>query len=225
MNGYFFLIIIIGLAGLIVQARLQSVINKYSKKMFAGGMTGREVAEKMLYDNGIRDVKVVAARGMLTDNYNPRTKTINLSENVYNSNSVAAAAIAAHECGHAVQHAYGYGPLQMRSALVPVISFTSMWSVWVVIIGLTIIRTMPAVFWIGISMIALSAIFSVITLPVEYNASARAVAWLEKSGTLNQTQLDEAKEALSWAARTYLVAAISSIAILIYYLGLGSRRS
>lgn len=225
MNSYFILIIVIGLAGIIVQSRMQSVFKKYSREPFAGGMTGREVAEKMLYDNGINDVKVVPARGSLTDFYDPRKRTVNLSEAVYNSNSVAAAAVAAHECGHAVQHAFGYAPLSLRSSLVPFITLTSSWAVWVVIVGLMLINTFPAIFWVGIAMIALSAIFSVITLPVEYNASSRALAWLDRSGMLNQTQMEGAKEALQWAARTYLVAAISAIAVLLYYVGLGSRRN
>lgn len=219
----YLLMIAIGILGFIVQARLQSVFTKYSRKRFAGGLTGREVAEKMLRDNGIRDVKVVATRGHLTDHYNPTNKTLNLSESVYNSNSVSAAAVAAHECGHAIQHAYGYAPLKMRSAMVPLISFTSQWSTWVVIIGLFVMGTLPQVFWAGIFMIALSALFSVITLPVEYNASARAIEWLDRSNTLNVVELDEAKESLSWAARTYLVAALSSIAVLIYYLGFARR--
>ncbi len=222
-NMALLLMFAIGILGFIVQSRLQSVFAKYSRKSFTGGLTGREVAEKMLRDNGIHDVKVVAIRGHLTDNYNPVNKTLNLSESVYNSNSVSAAAVAAHECGHAVQHAYGYGPLKMRSALVPVISFTSTWSTWVVLIGLLLIGTLPQIFWAGIIMIALSALFSVVTLPVEYNASARAVTWLDRSNTLNAAELSEAREALRWAARTYLVAALSAIAVLLYYIGLARR--
>jgi Zn-dependent membrane protease YugP len=168
--------IVIGVVGLIVQARLQSVFNKYSKVRFACGRTGREVAEKMLRDNGIYDVQVVSTRGHLTDHYNPATRTVNLSESVYSSNSIAAAAVAAHECGHAVQHAYGYAPLRMRSALVPVIQFSSGISTWIVILGIVLMETSPAIFWVGIAMIAASALFSIITLPVEYNASARALA-------------------------------------------------
>ncbi len=223
LNAAWFLVIIIAVVGIIVQARLQSVFSKYSKVVFHGGMTGREVAEKMLRDNGISDVKVVATTGRLTDHYDPRNKTVNLSEGVYNSNSVAAAAVAAHECGHAVQHAAHYGPLELRSALVPVINFTSMWSTWVIIIGVLLIQTFPAIFWVGIAMIAVSALFSLITLPVEYNASARAVQWLRSSGTLSGQELAQARTALSWAARTYLVAALSSIAVLIYYLGFARR--
>ncbi|MBQ4278965.1 MAG: zinc metallopeptidase [Rikenellaceae bacterium] len=226
MTPEFLLIIIIGVVGLIVQMRLKSVFNKYSQVMFPGGLTGRDVAEKMLRDNGIHDVKVVSTPGHLTDHYNPKTKTVNLSEPVYNSNSVAAAAVAAHECGHAVQHARAYGPLEMRSALVPVISFTSMWSTWVIIAGILLMASFPHliwVFWLGIAMIGCSALFSLITLPVEYNASARALEWLKTSRTLQGEQLAQAKQALSWAARTYLVAALSAIATLLYYLSFARR--
>ena len=152
-NPGFILIIVIAVVGMIVQARLQSVFKKYSQVMFPGGLTGREVAEKMLHDNGIYDVKVTATQGHLTDHYNPATKTVNLSESVYNSNSVSAAAVAAHECGHAVQHARDYAPLKMRSALVPIVQFSSMWSTWVIIAGILLINTFPALFWVWISMI------------------------------------------------------------------------
>jgi len=217
------LLIVIGIVGMVVQGRLQSVFSKYSRVPMPGGMTGRDVAEKMLRDNGIYDVKVISTRGHLTDNYNPANKTINLSESVYASSSVAAAAVAAHETGHAVQHAVGYAPLRMRSALVPVISFSSRWSFLFIIAGIFLINTIPAIFWIGIAMIALSALFSIITLPVEYNASSRAMAWLQRSGTLQDEQLAQAGTALSWAARTYLVAALSAIATLLYYIGFARR--
>ncbi len=219
MNPSYFLIIAIAIVGMIVQGQLQSVFKKYSRVMFAGGLTGKDVAEKMLRDHGITDVKVVSTRGHLTDHYNPATRTVNLSESVYASNSIAAAAVAAHECGHAVQHAYGYAPLRMRSALVPVIQFSSGISTWIVILGIVLMETSPAIFWVGIAMIAASALFSIITLPVEYNASARALAWLEGSGTLSSEQMEGASTSLRWAARTYLVSALSAIATLIYYLG------
>ena len=221
------LLIVVGVVGMIVQGRLQSVFGKYSKVMFPGGMTGRDVAEKMLRENGVHDVKVVATRGNLTDNYNPKTKTINLSESVYASNSVAAAAVAAHETGHAIQDATDYAPLRMRSALVPVISFTSQWSFLVIIAGIVMINLSDswAVYWIGILMIALSALFSLITLPVEYNASSRAMAWLRSSGMLDSVQLGQAKTALAWAARTYLVAALSAIVTLLYYLSATRSRN
>lgn len=219
----FGLIIVIGLVGLLVQWRLQSVFNKYSRVPFPGGMTGREVAEKMLRDNGIRDVRVTSVPGKLSDHFDPRTKTVNLSEGVYASNSVAAAAVAAHECGHAIQHAVGYAPLKLRSALVPVIQISSQWAFLVVLVGVALINTVPALYWIGILMIAMSALFAIVTLPVEYNASNRAMAWLTESGTLRGPELYQARTALNWAARTYLVAALSAIATLLYYLSLRRR--
>lgn len=220
MTSSYLLIIIIGVVGFIVQARLQSVFKKYSQVGFPGGFTGKDVAERMLRAHGITDVQVVSTRGHLTDHYNPATRTVNLSESVYNSASIAAAAVAAHECGHAVQHAYGYAPLRLRSALVPVIQFSSTLSTWVIIIGLLLLGTFPAIFWVGIAMIAASALFSIVTLPVEYNASARALAWLEGSGVLAPEQMEGARESLRWAARTYLVAALSAIATLLYYIGI-----
>ncbi len=219
MNETYFLIIVIAVVGMIVQARLQSVFRKYSHVAFPGGFTGRDVAEKMLRDNGIYDVRVVATRGHLTDHYNPATRTVNLSESVYASASIAAAAVAAHECGHAVQHAQGYAPLRLRSALVPIIQFSSSLSTWVIILGIVLLNSFPAVFWVGIAMIAASALFSIVTLPVEYNASNRALSWLEGSGVLTSEQMRGATVSLRWAARTYLVAALSAIATLLYYLG------
>ncbi len=216
----FMLIIVIGLVGLLVQWRLQAVFSKYSRVPFPGGLTGREVAERMLRANGITDVKVLSTPGKLTDHFDPRTKTVNLSEAVYGTNSVAAAAVAAHECGHAVQHAVGYAPLKMRSALVPLIQISSQWSFLVVLAGIALINVMPAVYWIGIAMIAAAALFALVTLPVEYNASRRAMAWLTDSGTLHGESVFQARTALNWAARTYLVAALSAIATLLYYLGM-----
>lgn len=226
-NFYWFLIIAIGVIGMIVQGRLQSVFGKYSKIMFHGGLTGREVAEKMLRDNGIHDVQVTSTRGHLTDNYNPRTKTVNLSESVYNSNSVAAAAVAAHECGHAIQDATEYAPLKMRAALVPVISISSKWSTWVIILGAIIAGSTgnPIILWIGIGLVAMSALFSIVTLPVEYNASSRALTWLGSSNTLSQEEVAQASVPLKWAARTYLVAALSAIAVLLYWIAVAGRRN
>lgn len=215
----FLLIIVIGVVGLLVQWRLQAVFSKYSRVPFAGGLTGREVAERMLRANGITDVRVISTPGQLTDHFDPRNKTVNLSEAVYASRSVAAAAVAAHECGHAVQHAVGYAPLKMRSALVPLIQFSSRWSFWVVFAGLLVIRIFPALYWIGICMIAAAALFAIVTLPVEYNASRRALAWLTDSGTLHGEEVYQARTALNWAARTYLVAALSAVATLLYFLG------
>lgn len=220
MNTGFLLIIIIGVVGFIVQSRLQSVFGKYSKVLAPEGMTGREAAEKMLRDYGIRDVKVVSTKGHLTDHYNPSNKTLNLSSSVYNSNSVAALAVAAHECGHAVQHAEGYTPLRMRSALVPVVQFSSTFAQIFLILGLLLINVFPGLFWLGIAMFVMVVLFSVITLPVEYNASSRALAWLERSHSLAPVQVEQASVTLKWAARTYVVAALSALASLIYYLGL-----
>lgn len=218
-SGMFLLIIAIGIAGYIVQARLQSVFKKYSKVQFPGGLTGAQVAEKMLHDNNIHNVKVTHVAGHLTDHFNPQTMTVNLSDSVYNSTSVAAAAVAAHECGHAVQHARDYAPLTLRSQLVPVVQFASSAATWVILLGLVLLATTrnELVCWLGVAMIAMSAIFSLITLPVEYNASARALEWLESSRTMQGAQLVQAKEALGWAARTYLVAALGAIASVLYY--------
>jgi uncharacterized protein len=219
MNSGFLLIIIIAIVGIAVQAKLSSVFKKYSKVVSPGGLSGREIAEKMLRDNGIYDVKVTSVRGQLTDHYNPANKTVNLSEGVYGSNSVSAAAVAAHECGHALQHAQGYAPLKLRTALVPIVQFSSMWAQIVLLIGIFMIQSFPVLFWIGIAMFVMVLLFSLITLPVEYNASHRALAWLESSSSLSSMEVSQAKEALSWAAKTYLVAALSALATLIYYLG------
>ena len=217
--GMFFLIIAIGVIGFLVQARLQSVFKKYSRVQFPGGLTGAEVAEKMLRDNNIHNVKVTHVGGQLTDHFNPQTMTVNLSDSVYSSTSVAAAAVVAHECGHAVQHARGYAPLVLRSQLVPVVQFASSAATWVIILGLVILATTQneVLCWIGVGLIAMSALFSIVTLPVEYNASARALEWLQASRTMQGIQLTQAREALSWAARTYLVAALSAIASVLYY--------
>ena len=236
-TGMFILIIAIGVIGFLVQARLQSVFKRYSKVQFPGGLTGAEVAEKMLRDNNIHNVKVTHVGGHLTDHFNPQTMTVNLSDAVYSSTSVAAVydstsvaaiGVAAHECGHAVQHARGYAPLVLRSQLVPVVQFASSAATWVIILGLVILASTrnELLCWIGVGMIAVSALFSIITLPVEYNASARALEWLQVSRTMQGAQLAQAKEALSWAARTYLVAALSAIASVLYYvlLILGGRR-
>lgn len=227
-SGMFLLIIVIGVVGYIVQARLQAVFRKYSRVEFPGGLTGAEVAEKMLRDNHIHNVKVTHVSGHLTDHFNPQTMTVNLSDSVYSSSSVAAAAVAAHECGHAVQHAQGYAPLVLRSQLVPVVQFASTAATWVVLLGLVLLATTQneIVCWVGVGMIAMSAIFSLVTLPVEYNASARALEWLKSSRTMPDAQLAQARVALGWAARTYLVAALSAIASVLSYvlLVLGNRR-
>lgn len=218
---------LIAIASFAVQQMLKSKFNKYSKVPLSSGMTGRDVAEKMLHDNGIYDVKVVSTSGMLSDHYNPANKTVNLSEGVYASNTVAAAAVAAHECGHAVQHAHEYGPLKMRSALVPVVSFSSSIVMWVILAGIFTINIFPALIWIGIALFAMTTIFSFVTLPVEVNASSRALAWLNTAGVTNVNNHDMAKDALKWAAYTYVIAAIGSLATLIYYImiAMSGRRS
>ncbi|MEF9950234.1 MAG: zinc metallopeptidase [Mucinivorans sp.] len=228
MSPEFILLIAVGIVGFAVQAKLQSVFKKYSKVVFAGGMTGKEVAEKMLRDNGITDVTVTHVSGKLTDHFNPATKTVNLSDSVYGSNSVAAAAVAAHECGHAVQHATGYAPLKVRSALVPITQFSSSYAFLFLIVGIGLMywANMPQfawVFWVGIVMLSAAALFSIVTLPVEYNASSRALAWLDDHHMLTREQHAQAREALSWAARTYLVAAIAAVATILYYLGFARR--
>ncbi len=221
MNWILFIGIMV--LGLIVQGVLQSKFGKYSKVPLPSGMSGAEVAQKMLHDNGIYDVKVVPAQGMLTDHYNPATKTVALSEGVYSSRSVAAAAVAAHECGHAVQHAMGYAPLKMRSALVPVVSFASNIVQWVLLIGIIVFSSFPQLLWIGIGLFALTTLFSFVTLPVEINASQRAIAWLDNTGITDYETRPMAVDALRWAAYTYVVAALGSLATLLYYIGIARR--
>lgn len=222
MNIWTIMIVVMALS-FIVQQMLQSRFSKYSKVPVANGMSGAEVAQKMLHDHGIYDVKVVPARGMLTDHYNPQTKTVALSEGVYASRSVAAAAVAAHECGHAVQHAIGYAPLKMRSALVPVVNFASSIVQWVLLLGVIMINTFPGLLWFGIILFASTTLFSFITLPVEVNASSRAVSWLGRSGITDSQTAPMAVDALKWAAYTYVVAALGSLATLLYYIGLARR--
>jgi hypothetical protein len=214
---YWILFIGIALLSYLVQLNLQSKFKRYSKVPIATGLTGREVAEKMLRDNGIYNVRVISTPGQLTDPYNPTNGTVNLSEGVYNSTSVAAAAVAAHECGHAVQHATAYGPLQLRSALVPVVSATSTWLSWILLIGILTIQVFPQLLLIGICLFALTTLFSVITLPVEIDASMRATAWLNRAGITSSSEHPMAVSALRSAAYTYVVAALSSIGTLIYY--------
>ncbi|MDY4874957.1 MAG: zinc metallopeptidase [Alloprevotella sp.] len=214
-----YLIIFLGVTILswVVQANLQSKFKKYSQVPLNGGMTGREVAEKMLRDNGIYNVSVTCTPGHLTDHYNPTNGTVNLSESVYHSNSVAAAAVAAHECGHAVQHAVAYAPLQLRSALVPVVSFASNTVQWVLLAGILLVEVFPALLLIGIGLFALTTLFSFVTLPVEIDASRRATQWLSSAGITSPYNHQMAVSALSSAAYTYVVAAIGSLATLLYY--------
>ena len=213
-------IIFIGIAILsfIVQSSLKSKFDKHSKVPLYNGMTGREVAEKMLRDNGIYDVRVISTPGMLTDHFNPTNKTVNLSEGVYSSCSIAAAAVAAHECGHAVQHARAYAPLQMRSALVPVVQFSSSIMSWILLAGILLINSFPQLLLIGICLFAMTTLFSFITLPVEIDASRRALVWLNSAGITNASNHGMAKDALKSAAYTYVVAALGSLATLVYYI-------
>ena len=215
--------IITMVASMIVQQVLQSKFNKYSKVMISNGMTGAEVAQKMLHEHGIYDVKVTSTSGTLTDHYNPMTKTVNLSEGVYASRSVAAAAVAAHECGHAVQHAYGYGPLKMRSSLVPIVNIASSLVSWVILAGVIFIETFPLLIWIGIALFATTTLFSFVTLPVEVNASTRAISWLSNAGITDYQTRPQAIDALKWAAYTYVIAALGSLATLLYYIGIARR--
>jgi Zn-dependent membrane protease YugP len=201
----------------IISSTLKSKFKKYSKIPLNYGMTGRDIAEKMLHDNGIYDVQIISVQGSLTDHYNPANKTVNLSPDVYHGQSVASAAVAAHECGHAVQHARAYSFLTMRSKLVPVVSFASKWVQWVLLAGILLINSFPQLLLIGIILFALTTLFSFITLPVEIDASSRALAWLRNSGLTTYETQDKAKDALKWAAYTYVVAALSSLATLLYY--------
>ncbi|NMH28573.1 zinc metallopeptidase [Flavobacterium silvaticum] len=221
---YWILIIaIMGASGL-VSWRLKSKFEEYSKMHLQNNMSGAEIAEKMLADHGIRDVRVISTPGRLTDHYNPADKTVNLSEAVYNQRNAAAAAVAAHECGHAVQHATAYGWLQMRSTLVPVVNVASSLVQWILIAGILMVRTFPQLLLIGIVIFALTTLFSFITLPVEYDASNRALAWLENKHMVTPREHDAAKDALKWAARTYVVAAIGSLATLLYYISIYNNR-
>ena len=218
------LFILISVIGFIVQSVLKSKFSLYSKIPLSGGMTGADIAQRMLNDNGIYDVKIVPHEGTLTDHYNPETKTVALSNDVYYSNSVAAAAVAAHECGHAVQHATAYSMLQLRSSLVPVVSFASQWVQWVLLAGILLINTMPSLLWIGIGLFAMTTLFSFVTLPVEINASSRAISWLSRAGITDVRTHDMAFDALKWAAYTYVVAALGSLATLIYYVMIAMGR-
>lgn len=222
MNIYILMIVIM-LVSMLVQYMLQSRFSKYSQVGLPNGMTGADVARKMLADHGIYDVKVVPTNGMLTDHFNPQTKTVALSEGVYASRSVAAAAVAAHECGHAVQHAHGYAALRMRSALVPVVSFASNIVQWVLLAGVIFFNAFPALLWLGILLFATTTLFSFVTLPVEINASARAISWLTQTGIIDSQTRPMAIDALKWAAYTYVVAALGSLATLLYYIGIARR--
>lgn len=212
---YWSLFIIIALASWAVSALMEHRFKKYSRVGLR--LTGREVAEKMLRDNGIYDVQVTCTQGHLTDHYDPRSKTVNLSESVYHSANVAAAAVAAHECGHALQHAFAYAPLRMRTTLVPMVNFASRWVTWVLLGGILLINTFPQLLAVGVGLYALTTLFSFVTLPVEVNASTRAVAWLEQAGITDRGTTPMAATALRSAAYTYVVAALASLGTLVYY--------
>ena len=217
MTLYWIIFIGVALASWLVQANLKRKFEKFSQIPVDGGLTGRDIALKMLHDNGIYDVQVTSTPGSLTDHYNPVNKTVNLSEDVYDSCSVAAAAVAAHECGHAVQHAHAYAPLRMRSSLVPIISFASNWVQWILLIGMFTLQAFPEIMFLGILLFAATTLFSFITLPVEIDASRRAVKWLSAAGVTNIRIHGAAVTALRSAAYTYVVAALGSLATLLYY--------
>ena len=222
---YYILFGVIALVSYLVQWNLKSKFEKYGKVILPNRMTGRDVAVKMLHDNGIYVVRVISTAGQLTDHYNPVDKTVNLSEDVYNNCSVAAAAVAAHECGHAVQHATTYAPLKMRSSLVPIVSFASSWMQWVLLIGILTIEAFPQIMLGGIILFAMTTLFAFITLPVEINASMRATAWLKNAGITTYETQPMVNEALRSAAYTYVVAALSSLATLVYYIIMFTSRS
>lgn len=208
------------LVSMLVSGRLKSKFAQYSKVHLRNGMSGAEIAEKMLADHGIRDVQVISTPGMLTDHYNPKNKTVNLSEGVFNQRNASAAAVAAHEVGHAVQHASSYQWLQMRSQLVPVVSVASKLSMWVIIGGLALMSTTAlggTIAWAGVGLFGMGTLFSFVTLPVEYDASNRALAWLKRKNMVSQEEYAGAEDALKWAARTYVAAAIGSLATLVYF--------
>jgi len=218
MIGAYIIGILFAVIGMIVSGVLKSKFNKYSKIPVNGGLTGKDIAERMLRENGITDVQVISVAGRLTDHYNPMNKTVNLSEAVYGTNSIAAAAVAAHECGHAVQHATSYSWLMMRSKLVPVVSVASQWVMWVILAGILLVNTFPQLLLVGIVLFGMTTLFSFITLPVEIDASRRAIRWLEGSTVAGSMEMGKAKDALRWAGYTYVVAALGSLATLLYYI-------
>lgn len=214
----FLMVAVMGLS-MFVQFRLKSKFKKYSETPISSNLSGKEIAEKMLSDNGIYDVKVISVNGQLTDHYNPVNKTVNLSESVYSRRNAAAAAVAAHECGHAVQHAKAYSWLTMRSKLVPVVSVSSRWMQWVILGGILLLPTLgPGLLAVGVGLFALTTLFSFITLPVEFDASKRALQWIEDKNMASSSELEDSRDALKWAAMTYVVAAIGSLATLLYYI-------
>lgn len=228
MSNEIFIVSLIFLGvSFLVSAVLKSKFTKYSKIPLSSGLTGREIAEKMLRENGIYDVKVTSSEGFLSDHYNPVNKTVNLSPDVYQGTSVSAAAVAAHECGHAVQHATAYGPLMFRSKMVPAVQWSSMLVNWILMAGMIVLATTknPTVLLIGIIIMSVTVLFTLVTLPVEFDASKRALAWLDHTNVTNSEEYPKAKDALKWAATTYVVAALAAVVTLIQYvmIYLGSR--
>lgn len=225
MYFYWALFIVIAIASYSAQANLKSKFQKYSKIPTSGGLTGCDVAMQMLHDHGIFDVRVTQIEGQLTDHYDPTKKTVNLSKDVYFGRNITAAAVAAHESGHAVQHAVAYGPLKMRSAMVPPVQFASKWVSWILLAGIFMVQSFPGILWLGIILFAVTTLFSFVTLPVEVDASRRAIAWLGKSGITDSRSAVPARDALRSAAYTYVVAALSSLGTLIYYvlIAMGNR--
>ena len=221
MNIWLILIAVM-VASAFIQQTLQRKFRKYSEVGIP--LSGAEVASRMLRENGIIDVKVMSISGELTDHYDPTNKTLNLSESVYNQRNIAAAAVAAHECGHAIQHATGYAPLQLRSSLVKVVSFSNKYVSWVLLLGVLMINVTSSFLWLGIALFAASPLFSLVTLPVEINASSRAVQWLDSTGIATYETKPMAEDALKWAAYTYVIAAVGSIATLLYYIGIARNR-
>jgi Zn-dependent membrane protease YugP len=226
ISPWLLMIVIFGVSAF-VSWRLKSKFNEYSQIALSNGLSGAEVAQHMLNENGIYDVRVLSTEGMLTDHYNPQDKTVNLSSDVYYGRSVAAAAVAAHECGHAVQHQKAYAPLKLRSALVPALSVASQYMQWIILAGIFLLNTTPIPLAIGVGLFALTTLFSFITLPVEFDASRRALAWIQSHNVVTEREYGFAKDALWWAAMTYVVAALGSLATLLYYASLlsGGRRS
>ena len=218
MSSIYLVSMIFVVISMLVSWRLRSKFTQYTKVGLASGLTGREVAERMLRESGINDVQVVSVQGFLSDHYNPMNKTVNLSQEVYEGRSIAAAAVAAHECGHAVQHATAYRWLMLRSRLVPVVQFSSTMVQWILLAGILLINTFPSLLLVGIILFATTTIFSIITLPVEFDASNRALAWLKTTGVASQTEFPKAQDALKWAATTYVVAALASLVTLVQYI-------
>lgn len=224
MAGAYILIIVIFAVSFLVSMRLKYKFKKYSETPLRANLSGREIAERMLADHGINDVRVISVEGHLTDHYNPVEKTVNLSQSVYHERNAAAAAVAAHECGHAVQHAKAYAFLNMRSQLVPLVSFASRWMQWVILIGIVLVNQFPYLLLAGIVLFAFTTLFSFITLPVEFDASRRALLWIQNNNVVTSQEYTMAKDALKWAALTYVVAAIGSLATLLYYLSIFLNR-